>query len=159
MIQPPVVYIQSTINIPKRCLPALSLVARCLLFQAIPYMPVHTNINPVVCCCCVYICGPVASLNGQQLLFVRIIRTRLFQRFRQPIRVQLSQPLSLTLSCPCLAGDDYTSSLGRSTHRLFYLPLPFWTVSIFSLFSSTLIFPSDAHWREFSEVEFWLKWC
>ncbi len=91
------------------------------LCQAIPYMPVHTDINPVVCCCYVYICGPVASLNGQQLLFVWIIGTRLFQQFRQPIRVQPSWPLSFP-PCPCLATDDCTSSLERSTHRSSYLP-------------------------------------
>lgn len=145
VIQQTVVHIQSTINIPKHLLPSCfvpllrSVVGRSMcpvpnmaaLCQAIPYMPVHTDIDPVVCCCYVYIRGPVASLNGQQLLFVWIIGTRLFQQFCQPIRVQLSRPLSLSLSCPCLASDDCNSSLERSTHRSSY---PFWTLS-FSFYS------------------------
>lgn len=82
-IQHTVVSNQSTINIPQhfsvtqlhRSAPSLVAHAPLVpnlgaLYQAIPYMPVHTNINPLVCCCFVYKCGPVASLNGQQLVFV-----------------------------------------------------------------------------------------
>lgn len=55
-------------------------------WRAIPYMRVHTNINSPSCPCFVYKCGPVVSLNGQQLVFVGIIGTRLFQQFGRPIR-------------------------------------------------------------------------
>lgn len=129
-----VVYKHWTINIPRHLLPSCSLPQLFLvvcpmpnmaaLCQDVSYMPVHTDIDPVVCCCYVYICGRVASMNGQQWLFVWIIRTWLFQQFRQPIRVRLSWHLSLSLSCPLLATDDCNSSLEFSTHPLL-LSFPF----------------------------------
>lgn len=170
-IQHTVVYNQSTRNIPKHLLLLSSIVPlylswlMCLLwqtwgalYQAIPYMPVHTNINPLVCCCFVYKCGPLASLNGQQLVFVWIIGTRLFQQFRQPIRTNWAD-LSLSLSCPCLASDDCNSSLGPSTHQSPYISLfyPFWTLNFSFLVFSSPLAPLGFISCSFTEVELKLK--
>lgn len=63
-----------------------------------PYIPVLTLTHPAVCCRSVR--GPVASLKGQQSLFVGIIGTTLFQQLRQPIRVRQRRPLSAPLMSP-----------------------------------------------------------
>lgn len=66
------------------------------LQRAVPSHTIRACSHKHKSCCllssCVYKCGPVASLNGQQLVFVRIIGTRIFQQFCQPIRTNWADP-------------------------------------------------------------------